>query len=158
MSICRPMRRAGLVAALALPFVSSGCAELFGPGSIAGVYVLETFDGREPPVDFWSTDVGRLTVLADTLVLRDSRSGTWARSVEQAYFEPAPVVERLHLSGIVVITEMALGELRLQEQFECGPFANCVFPPAMPLAISGDLLLVADQLGERRYRRVAWAP
>lgn len=124
-----------------------------GPADLAAVYVLRSAGDAPVPAVWISNPSVTITVLADTIRLREGGQGE--RALVERYREDTPFAPGVRREGTDF--EYERREDRIAISLPCPDLASCVAPPHFVGRISNDGLVFDRALNYRtplRYERV----
>lgn len=147
--ILRPLR---LLVPTLLAALAAGCeSATLSPDSVAGTYVLVSYNGNPLPQETASLEHARYYILADTLTLAASGFGTEIRTTRVDYRDPAVADQE---SSAVAELHYELNDDRLRLSYRCGgPEINCVPGPHAFGRMDGDELVLTAFEGTYRFHR-----
>ncbi len=136
------MRPAAIVAGIILATAPVGCGE---PAAIVTgeAYVLRSIAGEAVPAVFAESDMVRVRILADTLVLAEDRTGYEVQRLETL----TKTDGSLETYRSVMSLTWSVRDGRLAIAYDCPDFASCIEPPHLVGRATGTGVVFDYSLG-----------
>lgn len=126
------MRRTSVVAGIVLATAPVACGEPVA--IVAGeTYVLRSIAGDAPPAVFTESDVVRVRIIADTLVLAEDLTGHEVQHLETLTKADGSIET---YRSVMSLTWSVRGGL-LAIAYDCPDFASCIEPPHLAGTVTG---------------------